>query len=209
MKSDRVERPELLPSQSAEGVDVTPDDAELLRRHRRGDRDAFVLLVRRWEASAFRIAFRVLGDGGEAEEVRQEVFLTLLRAPGAVRHPERFASWLHASIVNGALTAARRRKRRLGLIERLGRRTLCPEESNPFDGPAEALSLREDAGRLADAMADLDPEDRALLALRFEEDLPFRAIAEVTGRPASTIKSRLAVLADRLRSRLGRPCRDG
>ncbi|MEW4569733.1 sigma-70 family RNA polymerase sigma factor [Tautonia sp. JC769] len=209
MTRDRVENPGPTPTEaaSAEAVGPWPDDAELLRRHRLGDRDAFARLVRRWEAPAFRIAFRVLGDRAEAEEVRQDVFLTLLRAPGSVRHPERFAGWLRASVVNRALSAARRSGRRRGMIERLGRLAPRPDVSGPDGEPAEALALLEDSRRLADAMAAFEPEDRALLALRFEEDLTFRAIAEATGRPVTTIKSRLAVLIHRLRSKLGGPTR--
>lgn len=206
MRSDPAEMPAPSPTEEA---DAEPDDAELLRRHRRGDRDAFARLVRRWEGPAYRISLRILGDQGEAEEVRQDVFLKLLRAPESVRDPDRLASWLHASIVNAALTAARRRKRRLGLVHRFGLRAAPNEETSPAEAPPERSAAREDAERLHRAMSDLDPADRALLALRFEEDLTFREIAEATGRPVSTIKSRLAVLVDRLRARLGGPRRDG
>ena len=181
-----------------------PSDLELLGRHRRGDPEAFDRLVRRWEGPTFRIACRVLGDPGAAEEVRQEVFLRLWRSPDAVRHGDRFAGWLRRATVNAALTAARARRRR-HRAPRPRRRLLADRAEPPPDPTADRAERVDEADRLREALATLAPSDRALLALRFEEDLTFREIAEATGRPASTVKSRLSTLVDRLRDQLGGP----
>ena len=176
-------------------TELIESDAELIMRLQRGDRDAFTVLVRRWEGPLVRIAYRITGQMAEAEDVRQRVFLKLLEASGAVRRPEQFAAWLRRAVVNTALSALRHSKRRAGLNHRLSEHTATVDESHPGD----PLIADEQARRLADALRQLEPEARALLSLRFDEDLTFAEIAAVLGQPASTIKSRLARTVSRLR----------
>jgi RNA polymerase sigma-70 factor (ECF subfamily) len=176
-------------------TDLIESDAELITRLQRGDRDAFTVLVRRWEGPLVRIAYRITGQMAEAEDVRQRVFLKLLEASGAVRRPEQFAAWIHRAVVNTALSAVRRSRRREGLNHRLREHTVAVDESHPGDH----LIADEQARRLAGALSQLEPEARALLSLRFDEDLTFAEIAAVLCQPASTIKSRMARTVGRLR----------
>jgi RNA polymerase sigma-70 factor (ECF subfamily) len=115
-----------------------------------------------------------------------------------VREPERFAAWIHRAAVNASLSAIRRRKRRDGLLHRLQNDVTTVDDSHPG-----ARLIADDQTRLlADAMLCIEPEERALLALRFDLDLTFQAIADALGEPASTVKSRLARAVGRLRSLL-------
>jgi RNA polymerase sigma-70 factor (ECF subfamily) len=170
-------------------------DAELIARLQRGDRDAFALLVRRWEGPLLRIAYRITGQMAEAEDVRQRVFLKLLEASGTVRRPEQFAAWIRRTAVNAALSAVRRCQRRERLQRWLGKHTSTVDESHPGD----PLIADEQVRRLAAALGQLGPEARALLSLRFDLDLTFAEIAAVLGQPGSTIKSRFARTVGRLR----------
>ena len=99
-------------------TELLASDAELITRLQSGNRDAFTILVRRWEGPMVRIAYRITGELAEAEDVRQQVLLKLLQAPGAVRRPEQFAAWLRRAVVNTALSALRRKRRREGLHHR-------------------------------------------------------------------------------------------
>jgi RNA polymerase sigma-70 factor (ECF subfamily) len=182
-------------------VTIETTDAELVGRFQRGDRLAFAVLVRRWEGFLLRVAARVTGDVNEAEEVRQAVFLRLVESPGIVRQPDRFAAWLRRAAVNEAIGAVRRRDRRVRATSRLRARMLVPEARNP----ADALAADDEAARLAAALARFRPDERALLSLRFDEGLTFAEIAAALGRPATTIKSRVARLVARLRTLLDDP----
>lgn len=173
-------------------------DAELITRLQRGDREALTALVRRWEGPMVRIAYRITGELAGAEDVRQQVLLKLLQSPGTVHRPEQFAAWMHRAVVNTALSALRRQKRRERLHLRKSEQAAASDESHP----ATPLMAVEQAQRLADALGRLEPEDRALLALRFDEDLTYAEMAAALGRPASTIKSRLARVVSRLRGLL-------
>lgn len=169
-------------------------DADLVVRFQRGDRLAFTALVRRWEGFVLRVGARVTGDLGEAEEVRQTVFLRLLEAPGVVRQPEHFAAWLRRATVNEAIGAVRRRTRRERMKVRLRSRPLAADPD-----PCDVLAAVDEAARLSAALAVLGPDDRALLSLRFDEGLTFAEIAEALETPTSTLKSRAARLVARLR----------
>jgi len=173
-------------------------DADLVYRFQKGDRCAFSALVRRWEGFVLRVAARVTGDMNEAEEVRQSVFLRFLESPKAVRRADRFAAWLRRMTVNEAITSVRRRIRRQRTADRLRARSVGIETPHP-DDPLEAA---DEADRLAVAMAWLEPDERALLSLRFDEGLTFAEIAAAMAMPASTIKSRTTRLVARLRAML-------
>jgi RNA polymerase sigma-70 factor, ECF subfamily len=183
-------------------TELSESDAELVSRFQRGDRSAFTALVRRWEGPMVRIAYRITSDLAEAEDLRQRVFLKLLEAPGSVAQPERFAAWMRRTMVNAAIVALRRRRRREGLHQRLRARAMSVDDAHPGAG----LMADEQARRLADAMLQLDAEARALLALRFDEDLTYSEIAAALDRPVSTVKSQVARAIARLRTMLADPC---
>ena len=183
-------------------TDLSESDAELVLRFQRGDRSAFTTLVRRWEAPMVRLAYRITGDLAEAEDLRQRVLLKLLETPGLVAEPGRFPAWIRRAVVNAAIGAIRRRQRREGLHRRLQARAKSVDDEDPGTG----LLADDQARRLAAAMLQLEPEARALLALRFDEDLTFAEIAAALDRPVSTVKSQVARAIARLRTMLADPC---
>jgi RNA polymerase sigma-70 factor (ECF subfamily) len=179
-------------------TELSENDAELVVRFQRGDRSAFTALVRRWEGPMVRVAYRITGDLAEAEDLRQRVLLKLLQAPGSVRQPEQFPAWIRRAVINAAIGALRRRKRHAGLNHRLRERAMPVDASHPGGG----LMAEDQARCLAGAMLQLEPEARALLALRFDEDLTFSEIAAALDRPVSTVKSQVARAVARLRTLL-------
>ena len=184
-----------MPTESPSADHAARDHAELVRRFQRGDRDAFVSLVRRWERPVLWIAYRVLGDLAEAEDVRQAIFLKLLQSPEGPRDAASFPAWIRRTTVNAAVTAVRSRSRRMAAVAALG---TAGRGSDPPQAD-QALELDEEAARLSSALGQLDPDDRALLSLRFDENLTFEQIAAVLDRPASTLKSRSQAAIRQLR----------
>ena len=175
-------------------------DAELIRRHQAGDGAALTALVARWAGPLFRIARRITGSAEDAEDVRQEVFLRLLTTPGAVDRPETFAAWVYRAATNGALSRARSQVRRRGWLERF--RRLVHDPSRHAAAADVAAEAQDESERLDRALQRLDPADRALLALRFDEDRTFAEIATILRLPTSTVKSRHARVVERLRAQL-------
>ena len=172
-----------------------PSDAELLNRLRHGEKSALEPLVRRWEHAVYQIAWRVVGNTAEAEEVRQTVFLRMLERPHRLPQADSLAAWMRRCTVNAAISVVRRRRR----IARPLPDGLREYRDEP---PEQPLFRAEEAARLRDALEQFSPEDRALLSLRFDENLPFSEIAVALDRPPSTVKSRYTRLIGRLRSQL-------
>jgi RNA polymerase sigma-70 factor (ECF subfamily) len=180
-------------------AEVPAPDEALTERLRVGDRAALEAIVRRWQDSLFRIAFRVLGDAASAEDVRQNVFLRLLESTDTMPRPELFGAWIRRCTINGALLHLRKRHTHELALDRLATRA----KSADIEHSPGVLDEATDATRLRAALSQLDPEQRAMLALRFDEGLSFQEMADVLGRPCSTVKSQVGRVIAQLRTLLG------
>jgi RNA polymerase sigma-70 factor (ECF subfamily) len=174
---------------------MADQDAELVRRWRRGDTAAFETLVRRWEQRLARFLGRLVGDPTAVQDLCQEVFLRAYLAGDRYRESGHFSAWLFQIAVNAARDAARRRRR---LPQPL------PNHEPAADTPLaeKQYEQRELQHVLAAAVAELPEPLRAVLALRHDEGMSFEEMARVLETPASTLKSRFAAALGRLRARL-------
>ncbi len=173
-------------SQSPPPADRHDDDARMFREFLSGDREAMCRFVQRWEASMYRIAFRIVKQSSDAEEVRQTVLLKMLQAPDLLPQAERIGAWIRRCVVNESISLVRKRRRQFQL--------------DVYDTPAVTADEPNDGvERLQSLLADLEPRQRALLALRFDENLTVRQIAEVMETPRSTIYENLQSAIESLR----------
>jgi len=176
-----------------------PTDEQLLLDFQQGDQAAFATIVERHEVRLARIAYRIVGCRHEAEDARHAVFVRFLQQIGQSRQLERVGAWLTRCTVNEAITRARQRNREGHMMAELATlaRTavdLAPSVQQQADESREQLSV---------ALAKLTPDSRAILSLRFDEDLTFREVAELMERPASTVKSQVSHAIAQLRELLG------
>ena len=173
------------------------DPAELLRRIRQGDPDAFEAVAREHAPRLFRLAMRMTGRREEAEDLVQE---TLVRALPALKKFEgraRLSTYLIRAL--GNLWKNRlRSKKRSRLVEWFRGKPGDEEETTELDpaDPApsahEKLERRERAEQVRRAVTRLDPARRWTLLLREVEEMSYEEIAEVTGVALGTVRSRLA-----------------
>jgi RNA polymerase sigma-70 factor, ECF subfamily len=177
---------------------VSDDLARLVRQFCLGDRAALAPLVRIWEHRLLVIAFRVVGNLHDAEEVRQIVLLKLARSAPKLDDPARFAGWLRRCVVNEAVTWLRRRG-----AEARRRETFDDAGADGSPTPPQRALAAERSQRLQQALARLEPESRALLSLRFDEGMTIRQVAEVLERPPMTVHGQIARALGRLREQLG------
>ncbi|HXG32901.1 MAG TPA: sigma-70 family RNA polymerase sigma factor [Bryobacteraceae bacterium] len=158
----------------------------------------FAELVRRHQAMVYSIAWHFLHDRGLAEEVAQEVFLRLHRELGALQSPSHVVLWLRRVTCHRALDCWRRRRREEISLEEAGELPSAPQEGDP---------LLED--RLRRLVASLPPKWRAMVILRYQEDLQPAEIAQVLNMPVGTVKSglqrALATLREKIRRSMGGP----
>jgi RNA polymerase sigma-70 factor (ECF subfamily) len=172
-------------------------EADLARRCRRGDADAWRELVRRFTPLVYRLSFRMLRDGAEAEDVSQEVFLRMHRSFDGYDPTRPLAPWVSRTTYHACLRRLQSSARRTGRLERE------PSLAGDFDpdarSPEQSAEESEAAALLARAVEELPAQDRALLDLRYREGLSDAEVSEATGMPVNTVKTRLFRARARLR----------
>lgn len=165
---------------------------ELLDRCRRGERGAFEELVERTQRQVFTLAYRLVGDRHEAEDVAQEAYLRAFRSLGGFREDARFETWLYRIVTNAAMTQLRK-KGRFGVLLSEDREHSAPEpEVRPVDEVIERDELRR-------ALAKLPPATRSIVVLKDVYGFSVQEIASETGLTEGAVKLRLHRARKRLK----------
>ena len=173
------------------------DPDELFAAALAGDRDGFAALVRLHQGRVFSIAARMLMDRSLAEDLAQEVFLQLHRSLHGIDSHRHLVFWLRQVTVRRAIDRLRQEHQTVALDENCQLLVAdggCSDPLNSGD-PLLARHLRELIGELA-------PVARAVLLLRYQEDLDPVDIARALGIPVNTVKSHLKRSLNSLRARL-------
>jgi len=180
-------------SYSRSGMWRPSADARALHAAQRGDERELERLFRAHWARAYRAAYLVVHDAAAAEDIAQEAFLTVIRTLDRFDRSRPFGPWLHRIVVNRAIDHARARALR-GEVLGDGPEPAAP----PVDGFDE---------RLIGGLAELDPEQRAVVVLRYLLEYTPGEIAALLDLPRGTVNSRLRRGLDTLRERVGEEIR--
>lgn len=162
---------------------LVADDVHLVRSAQAGDVAAFEELVRRHELPVYRLALRMLGDAGDAQDAAQETFVRAWRALASFRSESAFSTWLYRIATNQCLGVLARPELRTG--------PLTGREVDLGPGPETAALERDAIHDLKVAIAQLTPEQRAPLVLRELEGLAYEEIGEVLNLTPGAVKGRL------------------
>lgn len=178
------------------------DDEQLAGLASQGDRDALATLIQQYEVWIYTVAHKIALREQDAREITQNVVSKLVTAIRAYQSPGNFRAWLAAVTARAAFDFLRQAGRREPPGEAVPFEEvndLCPD---PAPNPREALerlALRE---RVEKAMADLTPQQRAILTLRLEEDLPTKDIATRLEISPKQVRVQLSRVYARLRTLL-------
>jgi len=192
--------PRPLPA-SAEGASWpspsrTLTDQEIAVRTLGGDREAFAAIVARYESAVYGIAYSVLQDRDDAEDIAQEAFVKAFANLKAYDQRRPFKPWLCRIAANAAVSRLRRRRPAASLDEWSSDR--LPAVSAEPDPVRAEVERRELQGKLDQAVDRLPEDARLLFTLRYREDLSVQEVAEALGRKPNAV----AVALHRLRLRL-------
>lgn len=178
------------------GVRIEPADAEeagWIRNARQKDEAAWERLMRRHQEPIFRLAYLLLGDGAEAEDVAQEAFIRAYLKLGQFDESRPFRPWLLSITAN----LARNRRRSLGRYWAALRRLFQAEPTPDGDRTGAAASAgagiesQAEAQALWQAVQQLRPAAQEIIYLRYFLDLSEAETAETLGVAPGTVKSRL------------------
>ncbi len=187
----------------------TETDEALMIRFQRGERAAFTQLVRRHQTGLYNFALRQLRIPSVAEDVVQEAFVRVVQNALEFKHEARFSTWAYTITRN--LCIDQLRKRALRKHPSLDESKRGEEGDGPTLGEQTAdsranverqvtgMELKE---RIAAAVEELPDDQREVFLLRELSNLPFKEIAEITGVPENTVKSRMRYALERLQGAL-------
>ena len=170
-----------------------PTDGELVRAALSGSEDAYRQLVERFERPMLTVLGRMVSDPLLAEDLAQEAFVKAFRALASHDDQRKFSSWLFKIAHNVAIDHLRRSS-----LDTVALETEDPEapsllrvlaDTTPH---ADEVTIQRDRlRRLERALGTLAPDQRSAILLRFSQGLQYHEIAEITGWPMGTVKTRL------------------
>lgn len=174
-------------------------DEELMARIQKNDKEAFNLLVRRWEKPLFDLCYRMLNDVNWAEDVRQDVYIKLYRKRRKFKHKSKFSTWIYRMTVNQCLDELSRKKRSKEVLFDMTDSDYIDQKSDKLSIiPENIVEKNEVVFIVRKALKKLPDEQRTAVILRHYENLKFREIAEIMKCPVSTVKSRMCYAMERL-----------
>ncbi len=172
-------------------------DEELAKKAKSGDDSAFSELVSRYATHAHNFVVYFTGEKMFSEDIVQDSFLKAWKNIHKFKTSRKFKPWFFAILKNTAIDILRKKKIRETVFsdelpdgieddEIMDNILSIPEEELP-----ESIFEKEDLkGIVSDALLNISPEDRAIITLRYMEDLSFSDIARIVKMPENTVRSR-------------------
>ena len=164
-----------------------------------GDAAAFEALVARYQGRIYRLACRLTGSEGDAQDVLQEAFLAAYRGLGAFRSASRFSTWLYRIATNAALLHRRRQRRQwteplddyLPRFTETGEHAAEPSELEIPSRADEILDQKRLAELAREGLARLPDIYRDAFVLRDLEELPTDEVADLLGLDSAAVRQRV------------------
>lgn len=189
--------------------DAQASESDLVRGLKAGDAAAYRELLEQHSANVYGVAYKLLGDEQEAEDVLQETFLSAFEAIGGFEGRSRLSTWLYRIAYNASLMRLRKRSRMTSFSldaappgEEVDRPHVSRHLVDWSSAPAEQLLTDEARAMMDQAIAELPETLRSTFVLRDIQGLSGAETAEVLGITVATAKTRLHRARLRLRARL-------
>jgi len=188
-----------------------PPDEVLVVRFQSGDRAAFAMLVRRHQSGLYNFALRNLRERTAAEDIVQEAFVRVAQSAADFKADARFSTWVYTIVRNLCIDQIRKnalrrhpsldesRKSDEGEGPTLGEQTADPRGRADVERTVEGGRLKERIQAAIDALPD---DQREVYLMREMSNLRFKEIADITGVPENTVKSRMRYALERLQEAL-------
>jgi len=173
-------------------------DVELIREFLKGNQSSFNRLVLKYQNKIFNLCYRMLGDQAEAEDVAQDVFVTLFRSVKTFRGDSLFSTWVFRITVNHCKNRLKYLTRRnyfrtQSLDQPLPTEEgeVTPDVEDDGETPEEILVTSEIQDLIQRKIGELDEEHRTAIVLRDIQGLSYQEIADILHLKEGTVKSRI------------------
>ena len=176
--------------------------ADLVSRARSGDRNALAQLIQETHERVFNLAYRILRNEQEAEDLTQQIFVRMWHALPRFRGDSKFTTWLHMIATNTCLN--RRRQLARQLEAEMPQEDLLQSVSSTLGNPSQEVAQQDERAGLWAAVERLPQKYGLVLGLFYQQQLSYAEISKVLELPMGTVKSHLNRARRALRDALER-----
>jgi RNA polymerase sigma-70 factor (ECF subfamily) len=177
------------------------NDDQLIQKVQEGDNYAFDLLVKRYQRKIYFLAYRMVKNHDNADDIAQDTFINAYSAIGSFKAGYSFYTWLYRICMNLSINFLKRQKFMIPESQ-------FEEDTNPLEkeatrvDPADHLASKELEMKIDRALNSLPPKFKAVLILRIYEDLSYEEIAQTLNISTGTVMSRLFRARERMQEML-------
>ena len=163
---------------------MTAEEQTIIAQCLDGDSDRYAVLVDRYQAMAYNVAYRMLGDGDAAKDMAQESFISAYAGLRDFQRGSKFSSWLYRIVVNKCKDHLR------GVRETVPVDEVCEILPTCGQTPEEALSAHQTGDVIQGALNELPVEYREVIVLKHIEELDYQEISAILGVTVNALKVR-------------------
>ena len=193
------------------------NEQNIVDRICQGNKEAFQELVERYKKKIYFLAYDILDDHQEAEDISQEVFIKVFRSLKNFRRNSKMSSWIYQITTNTCIDTLRKRKSKpqisLGDFNHISIKNNVEGGSTRIQDPELSADASIMQRRIQNALYKVTPRERAVFVMRHYNDLEIKEIAEALKVSSGTVKSMLFRALNKLRKELsihpGRPAMEG
>ena len=167
---------------------------QIVKQVKKGNKEAFALIIEAYEARIHQHCYRMLGSFHEAEEVTQETFVKAYTNIHSFKQKQNFTPWLYRIATNTAIDWMRKKKPLYILDQPIAvgeNVTFLDQMEHPTSTPEEQLENKEVQDEVQHYLLQLPEKYRAVLVLKYIDELSLQEISEVLDLPTGTVKTQL------------------
>lgn len=157
----------------------------LVRQAKKGNKDALLRLILADQDAYYRLAYTYMGNEHDALDAMEDMIVTLYEKIDQLQKGEAFYSWSKTILVNRCKALLKKKERYLPLEEEQEEAVQALTEANPFRSTESEMDMQT-------LLSYLNAHQREAIELRYIHDFPYQTIADMTGVPLGTIKSRIS-----------------
>ncbi|KFN06534.1 RNA polymerase sigma factor [Paenibacillus macerans] len=170
--------------------------SHLVKQAQKGNKEALLQLVIADQDAYYRLAYAYMGNEHDAMDAMEDMIVTLYEKIDQLRKGEAFYSWSKTILVNRCKTLLRKKARFLPLEDERGPSLAALADNHPYRYSESEMDMQV-------LLSHLNAQQREAIELRYVHDLPYQTIADITGAPLGTIKSRISQGIQKLKVMIG------
>lgn len=170
--------------------------SQLVKQAQKGNKEALLQLIMADQDAYYRLAYSYMGNEHDAMDAMEDMIVTVYEKIDQLHKGEAFYSWSKTILVNRCKTLLRKKGRFYPLEDEQERSHAAFTDDNPYRHTESEMDMQV-------LLSHLNAQQREAIELRYVHDLPYQTIADMTGAPLGTIKSRISQGIQKLKAMIG------